>query len=140
MDITAATEHEAKVGDVLDLLTGGDESGSVDRHRSYQPDETVAQKLMASVVGVDQHTEWAPADGGAVVADIDTEISGAPLTVSGTYRIEPTATGSRSVVELHLACTMPVLGGKLLASVRPVANEQLVSELDRLDRVLRSRR
>jgi hypothetical protein len=137
MDITAATEHDAKVGDVLDLLTGGEESAAIDHHRCYRPDQAGTRKLMAAVVGVEQHTEWEP-DGDAVVASIDTTISGAPLTVSGTYRLEPTPTGCRSVVELHLGCTVPMLGGTLLASVRPLATRQLTLELDRLDRALRA--
>lgn len=138
MDITAATEHDAKVGDVLDLLTGGEETATLACHRSFRPDQAAARRLMAPVVGVDQRTEWEPADGGAVVASIDTTISGAPLTVTGTYRIEPTPAGSRSVVELHLGCTMPMLGGTLLASVKPLATFQLHRELERLDAALRS--
>ncbi len=160
MRIRAEHEHEAKVGDVLHLLTdpgslcslGAAAEGTTEVDFSDRPRvtvecdrdirlaEDVTDSLMARLIHVHQRIAWTPAPerDGTMVAAIGTEISGAPLAVNGTFRIEPTPAGCRSVVELDLECTMAVLGGRLMAAVVPLATRELGLELHRLDTAVRA--
>ncbi len=140
MEISATQDHEVKVGDVIDFLTNGNETATLESDRSIDLHGDAADPLMARVVHVHQHTVWSESENGSVSAAIDTQISGAPLSVSGTYRVEPTPTGCRSIVELQLECAMAILGGRLLASVGPLAIRTLEDELARLDTALLSER
>jgi hypothetical protein len=60
-----------------------------------------------------RHETWRPVDRGVASAEVDGHVPGAPVSVTGTAVLEPTATGARlrfhATVEVHI----PLVGGKL---------------------------
>lgn len=134
--VTSSFETDAPVEDVFAVLTGedwaaiksaalGDDSRTVERE--VQPDGAVRlvvsralpkgipgflQKLLPGDPRATQHEVWGPAGDGTRRGTWKAEISGAPATIGGTMRIEPTATGNRYTIEGEVKVSVPIVGGR----------------------------
>lgn len=77
-----------------------------------------AKKFLPAKNRIHQVEEWGPAEGdGSRRGTWHVSAAGAPVTGSGTARIEPTATGCRNVIEGEVKASVPLVGGKLASFV-----------------------
>lgn len=64
-----------------------------------------------------QTDDWGPAEDGQRRGTWQVVIPGVPATLGGTMRLEPTATGSRYVIDGTVAVPIPLVGGKAEAFI-----------------------
>jgi hypothetical protein len=83
---------------------------------------------------VTQTDDWGPAHDGARSGTWKVEIPGAPARLGGTMRLEPTASGSRYVVDGTVEVKVPVVGGKAEGFIAGLVEKLAAKEAD----VLRS--
>jgi hypothetical protein len=154
MRITLERTHDAKVDDLVELLTTSEglqrmppelvESPVVEDHDppghtrvrwsqrfELGPGESPS-RLMSHQVRVEVAADWTSGERRAV-GTITTRISGAPVHASAVHVIEPTDDGCRSTLEVDLSSHVAMLGGRLLASIERIARRQLQEFLDALD-------
>jgi hypothetical protein len=154
MRITVERTHDAKVDDLVELLTTSQglqrlppelvDAPVVEDHAppgharvrwlqslELGPGESPS-RLMSHVVRVEVAVDWTVQEHRAV-GTISTRISGAPVHASAVHVIEPTGDGCRSTLEVDLTSNVPMLGGRLLASVDRTARRQLQAFLEALD-------
>lgn len=70
------------------------------------------QRFLPEDGRVVQTDEWEPAAGGVRSGRWRAELSGAPVVLSGTMRLEPLATGCRWSMAGEVAVRVPLVGGK----------------------------
>jgi hypothetical protein len=83
---------------------------------------------------VTQTDDWGPAHDGVRGGTWKVEIPGAPARLGGTMRVEPTASGSRYVVDGTVEVKVPVVGGKAEGFIAGLVEKLAAKEAD----VLRS--
>ncbi|CAN7145288.1 DUF2505 domain-containing protein [Knoellia sp. LjRoot47] len=66
-----------------------------------------------SLTIVEVQTWGPPAPDGSRTADLNLHVKGAPMTLKGTIRLSPTASGSLHVLDGELRAGVPLIGGKL---------------------------
>jgi len=138
MSTHVETSHETSGGveEVFAILTSPEwparkaaelRDGSAVVEREEHPDGgvrlVVSRELPSGVPGflerflpadgqVVQTDEWGPAAGGERHGRWSVSIPGAPASLGGTMRLEPTATGSRYAIEGDVTVKVPLIGGK----------------------------
>lgn len=82
----------------------------------------VARSFVGEHLTVIEVIDWSgPGPDGSRVAAVDIHVKGAPLTLKGTLRLEPSGTGTAEVVEADLRANVPLIGGKLeRAAAEPI--------------------
>lgn len=162
MSTHVATAHETGGGveDAFAVLTAPDwparkaealGDGSAVVERVEHPDGgvrmVVSRELPSGVPGflerflpadgrVVQTDEWGPADGGERHGRWSVSIPGAPASLGGTMRLEPTAAGSRYALEGEVAVRVPLVGGKAERFIGDLVARLAAKEADLLGRAL----
>ena len=70
------------------------------------------QKFAPEGGRVTQTDDWGPAEGGVRRGTWHVDMPGAPARLGGTMRLEPTADGSRYVIDGECTVKVPLVGGK----------------------------
>ena len=74
----------------------------------------VARSFVGDSLTVVEIQTWsAPSADGSRMADLNLHVKGAPMTLKGTIRLSPTASGSVQEVDADLRAGVPLIGGKL---------------------------
>ncbi|MFC7491648.1 MULTISPECIES: DUF2505 domain-containing protein [unclassified Knoellia] len=74
----------------------------------------IAKTFVGPTLTIAELQEWGPrAADGSRTADLQVQIKGAPMTLRGTVRLSPTASGSVQVIDGDLRVSVPLIGGKL---------------------------
>jgi len=74
----------------------------------------VARSFVGEKLTIIEVFEWSTAaDDGSRTASVDMHVKGAPLTLKGTLRLEPSATGSVEMLDAELKANVPFIGGKI---------------------------
>ena len=79
-----------------------------------------------------QTDDWGPPQDGQRHGTWQVVIPGVPATLGGTMRVEPTATGSRYVVEGSIAVPIPLVGGKAEAFIAEMVQKLSAREAELL--------
>jgi hypothetical protein len=82
-----------------------------------------------------QTEAWGAAEAGARRGTWQGEIPGAPATVGGTMALEPTATGTRYVVQGEVRVHIPLVGGKAESFVAEMIGKLCASEAQLLGKL-----
>ena len=82
----------------------------------------VARSFVGEHLTIIEVLEWsAAADDGSREAVVDMHVKGAPLTLKGTVRIRPSASGTVETLDAELKANVPFIGGKIeQASAGPI--------------------
>ena len=62
---------------------------------------------------IEVHDWTGPAADGSRRSALDIHVKGAPLTIKGTLRLEPSGTGTVKMIDAELKANVPLIGGKL---------------------------
>jgi len=74
----------------------------------------VARSFVGEKLTIIEIIEWSAAtDDGSRTAVVDMHVKGAPLTLKGTVRLEPSAAGTVEVLDAELKANVPFIGGKI---------------------------
>lgn len=74
----------------------------------------LARSFVGDHLTVVEVLDWnGPAADGSRQAVVDIHVKGAPLTIKGTLRLEPTGAGTAEVLDADLKANVPLIGGKL---------------------------
>ena len=74
----------------------------------------VARSFVGEHLTVIEVQEWSgPAADGSRESALDIHVKGAPLTIKGTLRLEPSGSGTVEVLDAELKANVPFIGGKL---------------------------
>ena len=76
---------------------------------------------------VEQSEQWRSSDNGGYDAELDIEIAGVPVTITGTLELEPVEGGCVNHVRIDIDCGIPFVG-KTLAEFVAKDCERLVAE------------
>lgn len=81
-----------------------------------------ARSFVGDTLTVVEVYEWAaPGPDGTRAASVALHVTGAPLTLTGTLRLEPHATGSAQVLDADLEARVPLIGGRIeRAAAEPI--------------------
>ena len=79
-----------------------------------------------------QTDDWGPPQDGQRHGTWQVVIPGVPATLGGTMRLEPTATGSRYVVDGTVAVPIPLVGGKAEAFIAEMVQKLSAREAELL--------
>ena len=148
MDLTLVTSYDASPEEVFAMITDvtfqeqvfermwsrsydvevGDSGGdrAVRVHWQTQPVDVpvVARRLVGHSLVLAQNKLWHRPDvDGAREAEVDGEVAGAPVRLTGRTRIVPEGRGTTQAFELHVTASLPVVGKGL---------EQVVAEAVRV--------
>ena len=122
-----ALTHTAEVTHVHQVHT-------ISLERSLPTDDvpSFAKSFVGDGLVVRETTWWkkgAPDDGDApgYHATFDVQIVGAPVTLTGTMRLTPTAEGTRQQIDGQIKASVPLLGGRIEASVREPVDHQITT-------------
>ncbi len=121
--------------------------GSRTVRREEKPDGgvtvVVSRELPAGVPGflqrflpkdgrVTETFDWGPEQGGTRRGTWHVDIAGAPARLGGTMLLEPTASGSRYVVEGTVDVKVPLVGGKAESFIAEMTERLAAKEADLL--------
>jgi len=81
---------------------------------------------------ITEHFAWGPDEGGTRRGTWYADIAGAPATLGGTMALEPTASGSRHVIEGDVQVTVPIVGGKAEGFIAAMVEKLAGKEADLL--------
>ena len=74
----------------------------------------VARSFVGDHLTVIEVHDWSgPAADGSRESALDIHVKGAPLTVKGTLRLEPSGSGTAEVLDAELKANVPLIGGRL---------------------------
>ncbi len=74
----------------------------------------VARSFVGERLTIIEVLEWsAAADHGSREALVDMHVKGAPLTLKGTVRIQPSASGTVETLDAELKANVPFIGGRI---------------------------
>jgi hypothetical protein len=74
----------------------------------------IARSFVGDTLTIIEVQTWGPpASDGSRTADLNLHVKGAPMTLKGSIRLSPAATGSVQDVEAELRAGVPLIGGKL---------------------------
>lgn len=162
MSTHVETSHESSGGveEVFEILTSPDwparkaaelNDGSAVVERAEHPDGgvrfVVSRTLPSGAPGflerflpadgqIVQTDEWGPAAGGERRGRWTVSIPGAPASMGGTMRLEPTAAGTRHAIEGEVTVKVPLIGGKAERFIGDLVVKLAAKEADLLSRAL----
>ncbi|WP_350275503.1 DUF2505 domain-containing protein [Kribbella sp. HUAS MG21] len=144
MDLSLATSYDASPEEVFAMITDvtfqeqvfqrlraqsydvvvGDDGDDLAVQVHWQTPLTdvpvVARRFVGHTLELAQSKKWHRPDvDGARLADVDGELAGVPVRLSGTTRIVPQGRGTLQAFDLHVTASVPVVGSRL---------EQLVAD------------
>ncbi|TDW21875.1 DUF2505 domain-containing protein [Kribbella kalugense] len=97
-----------------DVMVGGDgDDLAVQFHWQTRASDVpvVARRFVGHTLELAQYKVWHRADvNGAREADVDGEVTGVPVKVTGTTRIVPAGRRTTQAFELHITASVPVVG------------------------------
>ena len=103
---------------------GGPGGGRVrtERHLRSQGLPDVAKSFVGEHLTIIEVQDWSgPAGDGSRQSAVDMHVKGAPLTLKGTLRLEPTASGTVKVLDAELKAHVPFIGGRIeKAAAEPI--------------------
>jgi hypothetical protein len=74
----------------------------------------IARSFVGDRLTVVEVHDWSgPAADGSRQSSVDIHVQGAPLTLKGTLRLEPSGTGTVEVLDAELKANVPLIGGRL---------------------------
>jgi hypothetical protein len=74
----------------------------------------VARSFVGDHLTVIEVQDWSgPAADGSRESALDIHVKGAPLTIKGTLRLEPSGSGTAEVLDAELKANVPLIGGRL---------------------------
>ena len=74
----------------------------------------VARSFVGDHLTVIEVQDWSgPAADGSRESALDIHVKGAPLTIKGTLRLEPSGAGTAEVLDAELKANVPLIGGRL---------------------------
>lgn len=80
----------------------------------------IARKVVGDVLTLTEEQVWGPAaPDGSRTADLKLNVVGAPVTLRGTIRLAPSATGARQDVKADLSAKVPLIGGSIEKAAAP---------------------
>ncbi len=93
-----------------------------ERHLRSQGLPDVAKSFVGEHLTIIEVHDWSgPAGDGSRQSAVDMHVKGAPLTLKGTLRLEPTASGTVKVLDLELKAHVPFIGGRIeKAAAEPI--------------------
>lgn len=98
--------------DVMGGPTG--ERVRTERHLRSAGLPDVARSFVGEHLTVIEVQTWSgPASDGARESVVDMHVKGAPLTLKGTMRLEPSGAGTLKVLDAELKANVPFIGGKI---------------------------
>ena len=96
---------------------GGGPSGQRVRTERQLPSDTlpdIARSFVGANLTIIEVHDWTgPAADGSRESSLDIHVKGAPLTIKGTLRLEPSGSGCVEVLDANLKANVPLIGGKL---------------------------
>jgi len=107
----------------VDILGGpSGERVRTERHLRSQGLPDVAKSFVGEHLTIIEVQDWsAPAGDGSRQSAVDMHVKGAPLTLKGTLRLEPTASGTVKVLDAELKAHVPFIGGRIeKAAAEPI--------------------
>ncbi|WP_406047110.1 DUF2505 domain-containing protein [Kribbella sp. NBC_00889] len=121
-----ARSYDVEVGD-----SGGDRAVRV--HWQTQPVDVpvVARRLIGQSLVLAQNKIWHRPDvDGAREAEVDGEVAGAPVRLTGRTRITPEGRGTTQAFELHVTASLPVVGKGLEQVMADAVRVRLESKFE----------
>ena len=93
-----------------------------ERHLRSQGLPDVAKSFVGEHLTIIEVQDWSgPAGDGSRQSAVDMHVKGAPLTLKGTLRLEPTASGTVKVLDAELKAHVPFIGGRIeKAAAEPI--------------------
>ncbi|OBF28697.1 DUF2505 domain-containing protein [Mycobacterium sp. ACS4331] len=116
---------------VLDALTVGAAGGlRVATTQVLRADRLpgLVTQLHRGDLRITRQEVWSPVTGGTSTATIAAAIPGAPVSVTGSGRLQGTATGSKADFRVEVEVKIPLVGGKVEGFIGTQLVELLVSE------------
>lgn len=103
-------------GYTVDTGVGGSLRQRVRTERRLPSDglPDVARSFVGEHLTVIEVVDWnGPGPDGSREGVVDIHVKGAPLTIKGTLRLEPSGAGTVEVLDADLKANVPLIGGKL---------------------------
>ena len=93
-----------------------------ERHLKSHGLPDVARSFVGEHLTIVEVQDWsAPAPDGSRQSAVDMHVKGAPLTLKGTMRLEPSGSGTVKVLDAELKAHVPFIGGKIeRAAAEPI--------------------
>ena len=93
-----------------------------ERHLRTQGLPDVAKSFVGEHLTIIEVQDWSgPAGDGSRQSAVDMHVKGAPLTLKGTLRLEPAASGTVKVLDAELTAHVPFIGGRIeKAAAEPI--------------------
>ena len=109
-----------------------DDDGAVVRFIRELPADVpgILKKILQPWNTVEQSEQWRICDDGVYKADIDIDISGVPVTVTGTLELEPVDAGCINHVRLDVESGIPFIGKTLAEFVAKDCKRIIAGEYD----------
>ncbi len=108
----ATTAGGAHTVDVADGASGARVRTERELPSDGLPD--VARSFVGVTLTVVEVHDWSgPTADGARASTVDMHVKGAPLTLKGTLRLEPSGSGTAEVIDTDLTANVPFIGGRL---------------------------
>lgn len=102
-----------------------------ERQAEAQGIPDIAKKVFGSKQTIKQTEVWGPAAAdGSRTSTWTVETKGAPASLKGGSTIKPDGDGSLLTIDGELKVSVPLIGGKIEGSLRPVLEEQIKAEMD----------
>lgn len=86
---------------------------------------------------ITEHFTWGPEEGGTRRGTWYADIAGAPARLGGTMLLEPTASGSRHVIEGDVEVKVPLVGGKAESFIAEMVVKLAAAEAELLAATVR---
>ena len=90
------------------------------------------QRFLPEDGRITEHFAWGPDEGGTRRGTWHADIAGAPAKLGGTMLLEPTASGSRHVIEGEVRVKVPIVGGKAESFIAEMVEKLAGKEADLL--------
>jgi hypothetical protein len=88
------------------------------------------ERLLPADGRVQQTEDWEPPEGGTRRGTWQADIPGAPARLGGTLRLEPTAGGTRYLVEGTVEVKVPLVGGRAESFIAGMVEKLVGKEAD----------
>jgi hypothetical protein len=88
------------------------------------------KKFLGAWNKVTQTEEWEQGEDGERVCDLNVEIAGVPVTVSGTMTLRSEGSGCVNDIRIKVSCSIPLVGGKLADFVAGDTEKAMDAEYD----------